>query len=565
MGFLQFLGLFVLLVIIIKLVIWTISLILSKYGRRFGCGVKWTTDQGEYIVIAGACGDIGSEYAREFASMGFNLILIGRNAEKLQTLAESFQDRRYPVFDIQILEADFALPDFEETIRDALSEVSPIVGLVNALGVSYSAKKFTEIGADNIKDMIMINVMAPTMLIDIVLPKMSQAQRGVIINLSSQCAKLKMPYYSVFSATKSYIHCLSEALSFEYVKRGVTIQNVSPLFTTSNMAAEIKASSLRVSSALSVFSAMQTVGIESTSYGYWSHRLFALLCEILIFFFGVRITTRLMTNLLPRYIRMKAPSRRGSHIEEAEVEESDEPDEEDQAKMVSKKIKKVKKRKTSPIVMKSQTPGKKESMKKDGAGSETSLLSQGESQTSLIPGKSNLSLDSTDSRLTSKSSRESNLSRLTLKAKEIMETLSKISATQEASVKTNKVSETNAGKKPSDKNVANAAARKGSKIKGSRKDEIKSKSKSRGGKKDSKLKQIKTGKTSKTSHRSNTGLKSRRSEEESPDRKSKKSLKQKRTKKEKDKKKTAAAKSKISKKSLDNGLSVPETPKTSEK
>lgn len=314
MSVIELLGVFFLLVIVTKSVTWLLGLTLARYGRRIGLGVKWTADQGEYIVVAGACGHIGAEYAREFASMGFNLILIGRNADKLQKLAESFQDRNYPVADIQIVEADFAAPDFIESVRESLEEVAPIVGLVNAIGLSFSAKKFTDIKTQNVKDMIMANVLAPTLLIDALLPKMSQAQRGVVINLSSQAAKYKLPNYSVFGASKAFMHVLSESLSFEYANNGVTVQNVSPLFINSAMASEIKENAFRVSSALAVFSAMQTVGIESTTYGVFAHRLVALGFDVVKFFLGSRLAVQFMAWMMKDYIILGTdnPDKQGS-------------------------------------------------------------------------------------------------------------------------------------------------------------------------------------------------------------------------------------------------------------
>ena len=79
-----------------------VHLLLAKFGRNIGLGTKWTPDKGEYAMIVGASGAVGSEYAREFASMGFNLLLISRNAAKLEKLAAEFKEK-YKIKDVSVV------------------------------------------------------------------------------------------------------------------------------------------------------------------------------------------------------------------------------------------------------------------------------------------------------------------------------------------------------------------------------------------------------------------------------------------------------------------------------
>lgn len=58
--------------------IWTCFL-----GYRLGFGVKWRPGQDVYAVITGASDGIGMEYAKQFAKIGYSLLLIARNQQKL--------------------------------------------------------------------------------------------------------------------------------------------------------------------------------------------------------------------------------------------------------------------------------------------------------------------------------------------------------------------------------------------------------------------------------------------------------------------------------------------------
>ena len=90
---LAFLGFVFSLIIGIKLTLFLVHLLLAKYGRNIGCGTKWIPDKDEFAVIVEASGGVGSEYAREFASMGYNLVLIARNFDKMKKLAQDLKDK----------------------------------------------------------------------------------------------------------------------------------------------------------------------------------------------------------------------------------------------------------------------------------------------------------------------------------------------------------------------------------------------------------------------------------------------------------------------------------------
>lgn len=94
-----FIGHILSIIIGIKLLLFLMHLLFAKFGRNVGLGTKWTPDKGEFAMVVGASGAVGSEYAREFASMGFNLLLISRNAAKLGKLAAEFKEK-YQIKDV---------------------------------------------------------------------------------------------------------------------------------------------------------------------------------------------------------------------------------------------------------------------------------------------------------------------------------------------------------------------------------------------------------------------------------------------------------------------------------
>ncbi|KAH9392879.1 hypothetical protein TYRP_005969 [Tyrophagus putrescentiae] len=280
----------------IKLVLFLVHLLLAKFGRNIGLGTKWTPDKGEYAMIVGASGAVGSEYAREFASMGFNLLLISRNAAKLEKLAAEFKEK-YKIKDIKVLSVDFFQPSSIETVRQTVKGVEDIVALVNCMGGSYPPKKFAEYPLSYNHDMINMAVITPVLMIEMVLPKMLEKGKGAIINYNSMAGRFKFPLFSTFSACKAFMATFSDILSVEYAGDGITVQNVEPFLVTSYMTSLLPGA-LAVPPCISVFSSFREVGIEPSTYGYWSHKLVALLLHTLVFVFGSRLTSKMVGFIL---------------------------------------------------------------------------------------------------------------------------------------------------------------------------------------------------------------------------------------------------------------------------
>ncbi len=89
---------------------------------------------GEWAVVTGATDGIGKEYARELARRGMKVVLIARNPEKLQRVAEELG--RETKSQISTVVADFSKgPEIYPGIRLALNDLD-IGVLVNNVGVS---------------------------------------------------------------------------------------------------------------------------------------------------------------------------------------------------------------------------------------------------------------------------------------------------------------------------------------------------------------------------------------------------------------------------------------------
>ena len=201
MEFLETLGYIMIVIVLFKLFGFTINLLLSQYGRTIGLGVKYISSNGEFAVISGATGILGREFAQEFASMGYNLVLIAKNGQKLDNLEQRIRRKYNTMKHIIKIPVDLTIPESYATLRQQLADVNQIVVLVNCISCCPEPAKFWK-SSESKFNLLMINVMAPLILMEELMPRFIQQNRGIIINVGAQAGDFRFPKYSTYAACK---------------------------------------------------------------------------------------------------------------------------------------------------------------------------------------------------------------------------------------------------------------------------------------------------------------------------------------------------------------------------
>lgn len=176
-------------------------------------------------LITGATGGLGENIAKFLANQGTNLVLLGRNLEKLKKLKSHFDKLQVDVKCFQVdLKDRKNLVSFLDS--DDVSKLDIDI-LINCAGV-FSVEKLIHTKADDIEDMFNINVIAPTLLCRHFIPNMSQKKWGRIINIASSSAYAAAPGTSIYSSTKHALLGLSRALYKELKEDNIRVFCVSP-------------------------------------------------------------------------------------------------------------------------------------------------------------------------------------------------------------------------------------------------------------------------------------------------------------------------------------------------
>lgn len=183
-------------------------------------------------LVTGASTGIGAAIAEELARRGTDLVLVARSKDKLTALAERLGEEHG--IDVEVLPADLTRPAQLSLVEARLQdEEQPVDLLVNNAGVGHSGA-FLDSSPDTIDTEIGLNATALTRLTYAVLPRLVEAGRGGVLNVSSVGSFQPVPRLAVYAATKAYVSSFTEAIHEELRGSGVHVTALCPGFTRSD-------------------------------------------------------------------------------------------------------------------------------------------------------------------------------------------------------------------------------------------------------------------------------------------------------------------------------------------
>lgn len=177
------------------------------------------------VLITGASSGIGAVYADRFAARGHDLILVARNAARLEGVAKALTERHG--VRIRILPADLGSEEGLAAVETVIAQDDTITHLVNNAGFG-SAAPLISADVREMQAMVAINVTAPLRLTYAAVPRFITRGKGAIINISSIVAIGPEVLNGVYGGTKSFVLAFSQSLRKELQGTGVTVQVVLP-------------------------------------------------------------------------------------------------------------------------------------------------------------------------------------------------------------------------------------------------------------------------------------------------------------------------------------------------
>jgi hypothetical protein len=176
-------------------------------------------------LITGASTGLGREFAVQLAGRGHDVVLVARDAGRLEDLAAELRSTHG--VQAEVLVADLAdRSELEVVARRVADADRPVDLLVNNAGFG-SRRGFVSGGLEEEERALDVMVRAVMVLSHAAAGAMRSRGRGAILNVSSVAGYAVMGHYS---AIKSYVTVFSEALATELAPHGVSVTALCPGF-----------------------------------------------------------------------------------------------------------------------------------------------------------------------------------------------------------------------------------------------------------------------------------------------------------------------------------------------
>ena len=176
------------------------------------------------ILITGATSGFGLASGRRFAAEGWQLIITGRRAERLQALADEFPDTPMHQIVLDIRDRN----QIEAMVDDLPDQFKNIDILLNNAGLALGVAPAQEASLEDWETMVDTNIKGLCILTRTVLPGMIERNSGHIINIGSVAGTYPYPGGNVYGASKAFVKQFSSNLLTDLVHTRIRVTNIEP-------------------------------------------------------------------------------------------------------------------------------------------------------------------------------------------------------------------------------------------------------------------------------------------------------------------------------------------------
>ena len=187
--------------------------------------------EGKKVLVTGASSGIGRAISIELSRRGADLILMGRNKERLDETFELLHSGNHTIIVLDLNEISAIYPK----IKTFSQEYGRIYGLCHSAGIAET-RSLNSIKADNFISMLNINLLSGIELCRAIGRRnVMDEEGGSILFISSVDALIGKPGQIAYSASKGAVNSAVRAMAIELVRKKIRVNSLSPGLVRSDM------------------------------------------------------------------------------------------------------------------------------------------------------------------------------------------------------------------------------------------------------------------------------------------------------------------------------------------
>jgi NAD(P)-dependent dehydrogenase (short-subunit alcohol dehydrogenase family) len=183
--------------------------------------------QDQVALITGASRGLGRETARLLARRGARLVLTARGTEALEQAAEEARTATSVV----ALPGDVADPSHAGRLVAAglerFGQIDVLMNNASVLGPT-PMQRLEDLSPGALGKVLRVNVTAPLVLAQLVLPQMKARRTGVIVNMTSDAGVQAYAGWGAYGVSKAALEHLSRVLAQELKGNGIRVYVIDP-------------------------------------------------------------------------------------------------------------------------------------------------------------------------------------------------------------------------------------------------------------------------------------------------------------------------------------------------
>ncbi|WP_075181893.1 YciK family oxidoreductase [Pantoea sp. 1.19] len=190
------------------------------------------------LLVTGATEGIGREAALTYARLGARLLLLGRNAEKLQQVASEIAAARGAPAHCFILDMDSATPERCQRLAQEIAAVAPqLDGVLHNAGVLGEVVPMREQTPAVWQQVMRVNVDSTFFLTQALLPLLLAAPQASLVFTSSSVGRQGRAGWGAYAVSKFATEGMMQVLAEEYRGSGLRVNCINPGGTRTAMRA----------------------------------------------------------------------------------------------------------------------------------------------------------------------------------------------------------------------------------------------------------------------------------------------------------------------------------------